>query len=132
MEKENAHLQRQSSWTCDSVTISYASRRGTNRCRRCKGFLAEGELRFGMIFKSHNQHMLFQGFHLSCINAPTDLTCPTELEGIQDVSPTDVEMIRRWIQTGMAPPALSSLSAAKEGYTAAPQPRQGLVESSLS
>lgn len=47
-DKENGNLQRRSSWTCDSVTISYASRRGTNRCRRCKGFLAEGELRFGV------------------------------------------------------------------------------------
>lgn len=47
-DKENGNLQRRSSWTCDSVTISYASRKGTNRCRRCKGFLAEGELRFGV------------------------------------------------------------------------------------
>lgn len=46
--EQSTHSQKRSSWTCDSVTISYASRRGTNRCRRCKGFMAQGELRFGV------------------------------------------------------------------------------------
>lgn len=69
-----------------------------------------------MIFKSHNQHMLFQGFHLCCQSPPAGLTCPSDLEGIQDVLPSDVDTIQRWIQTGVAPPALSSLSGTKVGY----------------
>lgn len=36
------------SWTCDGLTISYASLKGTNRCRRCKLALASGSLRLGV------------------------------------------------------------------------------------
>ncbi|CAM9211878.1 unnamed protein product [Sphacelaria rigidula] len=116
MSSQNSAVhERRSSWTCDSVTISYASARGTARCRRCKQYLAEGELRFGMIFKSQNPttHMLYQGFHLCCVAAPDNVTCPEDLEGIQDLMPQDVEMVRRWIQTGIAPPPVLSLPGAK-------------------
>lgn len=66
-----------------------------------------------MIFKSENPtpHMLYQGFHLCCATAPNDVTQPDDLEGIQDLMPQDVEMVRRWIQTGTAPPPVLSLSS---------------------
>lgn len=35
-------------WTCDSLTISYASPRGTNRCRSCKLHMESGAIRFGV------------------------------------------------------------------------------------
>lgn len=63
-----------------------------------------------VIFKSHDQHMLFQGFHLCCVIPPSELTCPEELEGIQDVSPHHVETVRKWIQTGVAPPPARSIA----------------------
>ncbi|CAM9767844.1 unnamed protein product [Ascophyllum nodosum] len=135
--EQSAHAQpaqRCSAWTCDSIMISYASWRGTNRCRRCKGYMAHRELRFGMIFKSHSQqHHLYQGFHLSCCHPPASLTCPDELEGIQDISPEDVGIINTWIHSGVAPPALCSLSGSKEGFPAhASGQSQGLVQPSLT
>lgn len=57
--------------------------------------------------------MLYQGFHLCCVAAPDNVTCPEDLEGIQDLMPQDVEMVRRWIQTGIAPPPVLSLPGAK-------------------
>ncbi|CAM9494885.1 unnamed protein product, partial [Ectocarpus sp. 12 AP-2014] len=90
-------------WTCDSVTISYASPRGTNRCRSCKLHMESGAIRFGMIFKcSSMSTMLFQGFHLQCVQAPSFLTSIELLEGIEDISPSDVAIIERWIETGVA------------------------------
>lgn len=67
--------------------------------------------RYQMIFKSQNPttHMLYQGFHLCCLPAPDNVTCPEHLEGIQDLMPQDVETVRRWIQTGMAPPPVLSV-----------------------
>lgn len=47
--------------------------------------------------------MLFQGFHLHCVQAPSFLTSIELLEGIEDISPSDVAIIERWIETGVAP-----------------------------
>lgn len=46
--------------------------------------------------------MLFQGFHLHCVQAPSFLTSIELLEGIEDISPSDVAIIERWIETGVA------------------------------
>ncbi len=57
-----------------------------------------------MIFKSPPcSRMLFQGFHLQCIEAPPELTDSTQLEGIEDICPADVEEIKRWIERGTTP-----------------------------
>jgi len=57
-----------------------------------------------MIFKSPPcSRMLFQGFHLQCIEAPPELTDSTQLEGIEDIRPADVDEIKRWIERGTTP-----------------------------
>ncbi|CAM9767705.1 unnamed protein product [Ascophyllum nodosum] len=136
MEKitQDQPTQRRSSWIYDSLMISYASRRGTSRCRRCKGYMAHRELHFGIFFKSSIRKLhLYQGFHLSCCPPPAFLTCPGELEGIEDISLEDTEIISAWITTGVAPPALCSLSGAKERFSAHTSGQtQGLVHSSLT
>ncbi|CAM9236328.1 unnamed protein product [Ectocarpus sp. 13 AM-2016] len=56
-----------------------------------------------MIFKCPSMStMLFQGFHLQCVQAPSFLTSIELLEGIEDISPSDVAIIERWIETGVA------------------------------
>lgn len=57
-----------------------------------------------MIFKSPPcSRMLFQGFHLQCTEAPPELTDSTQLEGIEDIRPADVDEIKRWIEMGTTP-----------------------------
>lgn len=58
---------------------------------------------FQMIFKSPTvNNLLFQGFHLHCLEPPHDLTSSSQLEGIEDILPSDVDMIKRWIVEGAA------------------------------
>lgn len=53
---------------------------------------------FQMIFKSPAlSNLLFQGFHLHCVEPPSDLTSSSQLEGIEDILPSDVDVIKRWI-----------------------------------
>lgn len=73
--------ERRSSWSCDSVTISYASRRGTNRCRRCKQYLAEGELRFGVSDHHHSRWSHRKSVIVTF--CPVVWTCPHDRSGFR-------------------------------------------------
>lgn len=58
---------------------------------------------FQMIFKSPSvNNLLFQGFHIHCVDPPSDLTSSSQLEGIEDILPSDVDVIKRWITDGAA------------------------------
>ncbi|CAM9978919.1 unnamed protein product [Pylaiella littoralis] len=108
-----------------SLEIRAAAPLPCSRClpktQRPRGWLAAEK----MIFKSPAMtNMLFQGFHLHCISAPTGLSSTIQLEGIEDILPADVDVIERWIELGVV--------SRQEGCsTTATQASQGLSERAL-
>ncbi|CAM9588233.1 unnamed protein product [Choristocarpus tenellus] len=103
---------RPTSWQkCDSegLLISYASPRGTNRCQACRGSIALGELRFGIIYtRNSSAHIVFHWYHLGCVKAPAELTSPQQLCGIEDIHPNHIVNIESWMAWTQRPDRIKS------------------------